>query len=96
MAISVSVSGTVVHVGDVIRLHLKVVEGDKERAQVFEGLVISIKGRGENKMMTVRKMATGGIGVERIVPVLSPWIIKVVVKKKGSVRRSKLYYVRPG
>lgn len=81
-------------VGDLIRVHLKVLEGDKDRTQIFEGLVISIKGRGENKTFVVRKIAAGGIGVERILPAASPWILKVEVKKPGSVRRAKLGYVR--
>ena len=61
---------------------------------MFEGMVISLKGRGENKMFTVRKIATGGIGVERIIPVNSPWISKIEIKKKGDVRRAKLYFIR--
>ncbi|MDO8487965.1 MAG: 50S ribosomal protein L19 [bacterium] len=94
MAIGITIKGTPVHVGDIIRVHLRVVEGEKERIQVFEGLIISIKGRAENKMFTLRKIAVGGIGVERILAVNSPWISKVEVKKTGQVRRSKLYYVR--
>ncbi len=57
-------------------------------------MVIAIKGRDANRMFTVRKIATGGIGVERVFPVVSPWLTKVDVKKKGDVRRSKLYYIR--
>lgn len=94
MAISLTIKDTLVHVGDIIKVHLKVVEGEKERVQVFEGTVISIKGRGSNKMFTVRKIASGGIGVERVIPVDSPWISKIDVKKKGDVRRAKLYYIR--
>ncbi|KKU92718.1 50S ribosomal protein L19 [Candidatus Amesbacteria bacterium RIFCSPLOWO2_02_FULL_48_11] len=94
MAISSSIAGTAVHVGDLIRLHLKVMESGKERTQIFEGLVIGIRGRGENRTFTVRKIAAGGIGVERIFPVNSPWISKVDVKKHGTVRRAKLHYVR--
>jgi large subunit ribosomal protein L19 len=81
-------------VGDTIRVHLKIKEEGKIRTQVFEGVVIAIKGRGENKSFTVRKMASGGIGVERIWPLISPWIKKIVVKKRGKVRRAKLYYLR--
>ncbi len=94
MAISLSIKDTVVHVGDIVRVHLKVVEGDKERIQVFEGMVISLRGREENKSFTVRKIASGGIGVERIIPANSPWISKLEVKKPGEVRRAKLYFIR--
>ena len=80
--------------GDLVRVHLKIVEGDKERIQVFEGLVIAIKGKGDNLMFMVRKVAAGNIGVERIFPAQSPWISKIEVKKKGNVRRAKLYYLR--
>ncbi len=84
------------HVGDTIRVHQKFKEEDKTRTQIFEGVVIAIRGRGENKSFTVRKIAAGGIGVERIWPLISPWIAKIVVKKKGKVRRAKLYYLRKG
>lgn len=94
MAISADIKEVLVHVGDIVRVHARVVEGDKERVQVFEGMVISIKGRADNRMFTVRKIATGGIGVERVFPLISPWISKIEVKKKGDVRRSKLYFVR--
>ena len=82
------------HIGDIVRVHYKILEGEKERIQIFEGLVISIRGRGENKSFTVRKIASGNIGVERIYPLNSPWIAKLDVKKTGSVRRAKLYYIR--
>lgn len=94
MAISLTIKDTPVHVGDMVRVHLRVVEGGKERVQVFEGMVISIKGRESNKMFTLRKIASSGIGVERVIPVNSPWIAQVEVKKKGQVRRAKLYYIR--
>lgn len=94
MAISLTIKDTPVHVGDIVRVHLRIMEGEKERVQVFEGMVISIKGRESNKMFTLRKIASGGIGVERVIPVNSPWITKVEVKKKGAVRRAKLYFVR--
>ena len=92
--ISAMIKDTPVHVGDVVRVHQRIVEGDKERIQIFEGMILSIKGRGDNQMFTVRKIATGGIGVERVFPLNSPWITKIDVKKKGDVRRAKLYYVR--
>ena len=82
------------NVGDTIKVHQKVKEGDKERIQIFEGIVIAIKNRGEGKSFTVRKIAAYGIGVERIWPFNSPHIAKIEVKKKGDVRRAKLYYLR--
>jgi large subunit ribosomal protein L19 len=80
--------------GDIVRVHQLILEGDKERTQIFEGMVIGIRGRGDNRTFTVRKVATGGIGVEKIFPVISPWISKIEVKKTGHVRRAKLTYVR--
>jgi large subunit ribosomal protein L19 len=94
MANQTDIKGTLVHVGDIIRLHLKVMEGEKERVQMFEGMVMGIRGRENDKTFTVRKIATGNIGVERIFPVSSPWILKVDVKKTSQVRRAKLGYVR--
>ncbi len=81
--------------GDVVRVFQKVTEGEKTRIQVFEGVVLKIKGRGDNKTFTVRKMV-GEVGVERIFPVMSPNIEKTVVKGhiKSNVRRAKLYYLR--
>lgn len=93
--ISVNINETSIHVGDTIRVHSKVMEGDKVRVQVFEGILIRIQGRGENKTFTVRRVGAGGIGVERIWPVYSNSIAKVEVKKKAdNVRRSKLFYLR--
>lgn len=82
-----------VKVGDTVKLHLKIKEGAKERIQVFEGVVISIKGSGLNKNYVVRKISYG-VGVEKIVPVHSPVLAKVEVVKRGSVRRAKLFYLR--
>jgi large subunit ribosomal protein L19 len=79
--------------GDHIRVHVRVVEGDKERIQTFEGDVISIRGTGLNKSFTVRKVSSG-VGVERIFPVNSPKIAKIELLKEGNVRRAKLYYLR--
>jgi len=81
-------------VGDTVVVSQKIVEGGKTRTQNFEGIVIAIRGSGENKTFTVRKIAVGGIGVERIWPLHSPWITKIKVKKKGKIRRAKLYYLR--
>ncbi|MGL4534698.1 MAG: 50S ribosomal protein L19 [Fusobacteriaceae bacterium] len=79
--------------GDTIIVHYKVKEGNKERIQLFEGVVIRVNGGGVAKTFTIRKV-TGGIGVERIIPVNSPMIDKIDVLKVGKVRRSKLYYLR--
>jgi large subunit ribosomal protein L19 len=80
-------------VGDTVRVHTKVIEGDKERIQVFSGVVIGRRGRGLNATFTVRRI-TYGEGVERVFPVHSPRIEKVEVERKGSVRRAKLTYLR--
>ena len=96
------------HVGDTIRVHYKLIEKEKvagktkrevheethERTQPFEGILLAIRGGGANEMITVRKIGAGGIGVERIFPLVSPWIKKIDVKKRGAVRRAKLYYLR--
>jgi len=81
------------NVGDRIKVHFRVIEGEKERIQPFEGDVISIRGAGLNKTFTVRKIASG-VGVERIFPYNSPKIAKIEIVKEGSVRRAKLYYLR--
>lgn len=82
--------------GDVVKVYQKIPEGDKTRIQVFEGTVLGIRGRGENKSFTVRKIAAGGIGIERIWPVESPLIDKVALVRspKKRPRRAKLYYLR--
>lgn len=80
--------------GDTVRVHVKVVESGKERIQVFEGIVIKIRGSGLSKTFTVRKIASGGIGVERTFPYHSPIIEKLEVVKKAETRRAKLYYLR--
>jgi large subunit ribosomal protein L19 len=79
--------------GDTVRVHVKIVEGDKERIQVFEGVVIGIKGGGLRETFRVRKVSYG-IGVERIFPLHSPRLDKIEIVKKGRVRRAKLYYLR--
>jgi large subunit ribosomal protein L19 len=81
------------NVGDTVRVHTKVVEGDKERIQVFAGIVIGRRGRGLNETFTVRRISYGE-GVERIFPVNSPRIDKVEVEREGKVRRAKLTYLR--
>ena len=80
--------------GDTVRVHAKVVEGDKERIQVFEGVVIRKRMKGLVSNFTVRKIAAGGIGVERTFPVNSPRIDKIEVTRRGKVRRKNLYYLR--
>ena len=83
-----------IRAGDTIRLFQKIKEGDKERLQPFEGLVIARKhGRGETATVTVRKVAAG-VGVERVFPLHSPTIEKIEVLKRSKVRRAKLYYIR--
>jgi large subunit ribosomal protein L19 len=79
--------------GDQIKVYFKVVEGENERTQVFEGVVIRVKGSGLSETFTVRKVSFG-IGVERIFPIHSPRIEKVEVVRRGKVRRAKLYYLR--
>jgi len=80
--------------GDTVKVHLKVIEGDKERTQIFQGIVISIRGSGLSRTFTVRKIASGGVGVERIFPIHSPAVEKIEVVRKGKVRKAKLYYLR--
>jgi large subunit ribosomal protein L19 len=79
--------------GDTVRVHVRVVEGDKERSQVFQGVVINRRGAGVRTTFTVRKV-TEGIGVERIFPLNSPNISRIEVTRKGQVRRAKLFYLR--
>ena len=80
-------------VGDTVAVHVTVREGDKERIQVFQGLVIRRRGAGVGETFTVRKISSG-VGVERIFPVQSPLVTKVDIKARGYVRRSRLYYLR--
>ncbi|NLY29735.1 MAG: 50S ribosomal protein L19 [Firmicutes bacterium] len=79
--------------GDTVRVHVKVVEGERERVQVFEGVVIARSGGGIRETFTVRKVSQG-IGVERIFPLHSPRVEKIEVIRRGRVRRAKLYYLR--
>lgn len=81
------------NVGDTVKVFVKVVEGDKERIQPFQGVVIARKGSGVRETFMVRKISFG-VGVEKIFPVYSPNINKIEVIKQGSVRRAKLYYIR--
>lgn len=79
--------------GDTVRVHVRVVEGGKERIQVFEGVVIARKNRGIADTITVRKVSYG-VGVERTFPIHSPMVAKIEVVRKAKVRRAKLYYLR--
>ena len=79
--------------GDTVRVHAKVVEGSRERIQLFEGLVIKRRGAGISETYTVRKISNG-VGVERTFPVHTPRVAKIEVVRKGRVRRAKLYYIR--
>jgi len=79
--------------GDTVRVHVRVTEGDKQRIQVFEGVVLRRRGRGPSATFTVRKISSG-VGVERVFPVESPNVTKLEIKSRGHVRRSRLYYLR--
>lgn len=79
--------------GDTVRVHVRVVEGNKERIQVFQGVVIARRGGGTRETFTVRKIS-GGIGVERVFPIHSPTIERIEAVRMGKVRRAKLYYLR--
>jgi len=82
-----------VEIGDYVKVHLKIKEGNRERVQVFEGTIIAKKGAGLTETMTVRRLSYG-VGVERILPVHSPKIDKIEIVRKGKIRRAKLYYLR--
>lgn len=96
MALTLVFKDTTFGVGDKIKVTQKIKEGEKERTATFEGIVIGLKGEGENKMFTVRKVGAQQIGIERIFPLASPFLEKIEVVKKGTagVNRAKLYYIR--
>lgn len=79
--------------GDTLRVHVRIIEGTRERIQVFEGIVIKRRGGGVSETFTVRKISSG-VGVERTFPLHTPKIEKIEVKRRGKVRRAKLYYLR--
>lgn len=81
-------------VGDTIRVYQKIYEDEKVRTQVFEGVLIAIKNRGDNRMITVRKVSYDKVAVERIWPLNSPHIEKIEIKKKGEFHKAKLYFLR--
>lgn len=89
------VKGTQIHIGDTLRVKTTVVEGGKSRVQTFEGILIALNGRGNERMMTVRRIGVKGIGVERMWPTNARSLVGVeVVKSAKKVRRSKLYFMR--
>ncbi len=79
--------------GDTVKVYVRVIEGDKERAQMFQGVIVNLRGSSTNRTFTVRKVSDG-IGVERIFPIHSPNISKIVVARHGAVKRAKLFYLR--
>jgi large subunit ribosomal protein L19 len=81
------------NVGDTVRVHVKIKEGNRERIQIFEGFVLKRQNGGIAETFTVRRIASG-VGVEKTFPVHSPWVEKIEVIKKGDVRRAKLHYMR--
>lgn len=82
------------NVGDTIKVHYKIIEGDKTRVQPYQGIVISKRGSGVSKTFMVRHMGVQNVGVERIFPMYSPNIEKIEIVRKGLVKRAKLYYLR--
>ncbi len=79
--------------GDTVKVYVRVIEGDKERAQMFQGVILNLRGSSTNRTFTVRKVSDG-IGVERIFPLHSPNISKIVIARHGAVKRAKLFYLR--
>ena len=79
--------------GDTVKVYVRVIEGDKERAQMFQGVIVNLRGSSTNRTFTVRKVSDG-IGVERIFPIHSPNISKIVIARHGAVKRAKLFYLR--
>ena len=94
MSLKIKHQDTIANIGDTIRVHQEIAEGDSKRIQVFEGIIIAVKNRGQNKTFTVRKIGANNVGVEKIFPLFMPSIKKLEVKRKGKVKRSKLYYLR--
>ncbi|MFN8447423.1 MAG: 50S ribosomal protein L19 [Anaerolineae bacterium] len=80
--------------GDMVKVHVRVVEGDRERTQIFQGIVIRLRGGGNNANFTVRRIASHGIGVERSFLLRSPRVEKIEVVRRAKVRRAQLYYLR--
>jgi large subunit ribosomal protein L19 len=86
--------GAEVEPGDTVKVHLRIVEGDRERIQVFQGVVIRLRGGGNEKNFTVRRIASHGVGVERTFLLYSPRIEKIEITRRAKVRRAQLYYLR--
>jgi len=82
-----------IHIGDTVKVHMRIVEGEKERIQIIEGIVIRMHGGGARKTLTVRKISFG-VGVERIFPMHSPRVEKIEIVKRAKVRQAKLHYLR--
>lgn len=94
MAIYLTFAEEKFRVGDLVRVQQVVKEAEKEKVQIFEGKIIAVKGRSPNTTFTVRKIGADNIGIERIFPLFSPTIAKIVLKKSMPARRAKLYYLR--
>lgn len=94
MTRSVNMHSADIQVGDTVQIHYAIKDKDKKKNQLFEGIVLKIRGKGDNKMFTVRKMTRSNIGVERIFPVISPFIEKIEVTKKSTARRAHVGYIR--
>lgn len=95
MANSVTYKTNQLHIGDTVSVTYKFVEGEKERQQIFKGILVNVKGKDdENRMITVRKISKTGVGVERIIPILSPNLVDIKVVKTTNYRKSKLYFIR--
>ena len=94
MANHFSFNDQIINVGDTVRLHQQIKEGEKSRVQIFEGIIIAVQNEAASRTFTIRRMAANGIGVEKIVPVNLPGLVKIQIKSKGDVRRAKLFYLR--
>ncbi len=94
MARSITIKDTQVNVGDTIKLHYAIKDKDKKKNQIFEVIVLDIRGTGNNTMFTVRKITRSNIGVERIFPVISPFIEKIEISKQTSNKKSNVKYIR--
>lgn len=94
MANTITYKDTIFQVGDSVAINYRIKDGDKERQQLFSGILIKTRGDANHKMITVRKISHSGIGVERIIPLNSPYIESIKLEKKTESKRSKLYFIR--
>ena len=94
MARSITIKDTKIFVGDTVKVHYAIKDKDKKKNQIFEGIVLAIKGREKNKMFTVRKVTRSNIGVERIFPAISPFIEKIEISKKSSTNKANVKFIR--